>query len=180
MLNSDLAILGLEGTTVINLEEPGIWDIEIKNLGSIPQSNFLLKLLNCKNGEMIDEIEVVDEIQAQQSAFYSFEWTPEYVQHTAIYGSIELDGDEYTANNTSASYFVRVEPGIEFSIFVWDNDNNIQTITDPELGDEITPAEGLTRALDAAGFGYDYNTYLPTNHTSYDIIFATLGCYCLS
>jgi len=180
LLDNDLAILGLEGTTILNLEEPGMWDMEIRNLGAIPQSNFILKLFNCKNGEMIDQIEVEDEIQPQQSKIYSFAWTPGHVQHTAISGSLELEGDEHPGNNTSISHFVRVEPDIEFSILVWDNDNNIQTITDPELGDEITPAEGLTRALDAAGFEYDYTTYLPTNYASYDIIFATLGCYCLS
>jgi len=180
LLDNDLAILGFDGSTVLNVEEQGVWDVEIRNLGSIPQSNFLLKLFNWKNGEMIDMIEVTDEIQPQQSKFYGFEWIPEYSQNTAIHGIIEFENDEFLGNNTSKSFFVRVKPDIEFSVLVWDNDNDIQTITDPETGDAITPATGLTRALDAAGFTYDFNTFLPSNYLDYDIIFATLGCYCLS
>lgn len=180
MLSNDLAVVGFDGTTLINMEEPGTWDLEIRNLGSLPQSNFTLKLVNLKNGVVLDEVEVVDEIQSQQSVYISFDWMPEYVQHTVIYGLIESEEDEYLGNNRSKSFFVRVIPDIDFSILVWDNDNNIQTITDPEIGDAITPATGITRALEAAGFDYYYSTYLPANCGEYNIIIATLGCYCLS
>lgn len=38
---------------------------------------------------------------------------------------------------------------------------------------------GIKRALDAAGISYDLYSYLPTDLSGYDMIFATLGCYCL-
>lgn len=180
MLSNDLAVVGFDGTTLINPLEPGNWDIEIKNIGSFIQSNFTLKLIDLKDGAVLDQIEVADEIQPQQSAFYGFNWMPDYAQYTAVYGLIESEGDEFSGNNRSKSFFTRVIPDINFSILVWDNDNDIQTITDPEIGDAITPATGITRALEAAGFDYDYSTYLPANYGEYNIIIATLGCYCLS
>ncbi|MCF8365446.1 MAG: hypothetical protein K9H16_06675 [Bacteroidales bacterium] len=180
MLSNDLAVVGFDGSTLIDPEYPGTWDVEIKNLGSLPQSNFTLKLLNMKNGVVLDEIQVVDEIQSQQSAYFSFDWMPEFIQHTVICGLIESEEDEYSGNNRSESFFVRVIPDIDFSILVWDNDNDIQTITDPELGDAITPATGITRALEAGGFDFEYVNYLPGNYSDFDVIIATLGCYCLS
>jgi len=91
-----------------------------------------------------------------------------------------LEGDEYEPNNVSLSHFLRVDPGIEYNIFVWDFDNSIETITDPEQGDAIQPSTGLSRALDAAGLDYDMGLYLPDNLDTYDIIFSTMGCYCVS
>ncbi len=44
-----------------------------------------------------------------------------------------------------------LDPDIDYNIMVWDYDNGIQTVVDPDKGDLIRPAVGLTRALDNAG-----------------------------
>ena len=76
--------------------------------------------------------------------------------------------------------FLRIEPEVEYSILVWDNDNGIQSIICPENGDLITPITGLTRALDDAGLEYELFSYLPENLDDYTMVIATLGNYCLS
>ncbi len=180
MLDNDLAIVDFYGTTVIDPETPGSWDLEIKNVGIESQSDFTLKLVNIKTGEVVDEIEYTETIASQQTEYLTFQWQTNQVQNTALQAVIEIEGDEFLMNNSSPGYFVRVDPDIDYSILFWDFDNNIQTISDPEYGDMVTPATALSRVVESAGFDYEYVTSLPNNLIDYDIIIATLGCYCLS
>jgi len=123
---------------------------------------------------------VSDPINPQSSKYIDFQWQTNQIQNTVLRAAIVLAADDFQMNNISRGHFVRVDPGIECSILFWNSDNGIETITDPEKGDLITPAEGLMRVLDNAGFAYDYKTFLPNNLNDYNIIIATLGCYCLS
>ena len=129
---------------------------------------------------MLGTIDVTDNLPAGEEASYTFEWTPELAQNTTLYGKVIKDGDEFEQNDISGTHFVRVNPEIGFSILVWDNDNDIETIIDPETGEEIKPSSALAKALDAAGLEYTFVTSLPNNPTQYDMIFCTMGCYCLS
>lgn len=180
VLENDLAVVSLDGTTLLTTGETGTWDLDVCNLGSNVQNGFSLRLWNIKDGSLLDEITVSDEIQPQETKNFALHWTPENVQNTAVWANIDFEGDQYPGNNNSRSCFARVAPDMDISIFVWDNDNDIQTILDPEQGDIIYPSQGVTRALDAACFTYDFGTSLPVNYMDYDIIFATMGCYCLS
>lgn len=180
VLENDLAVMSLEGTTLLTTGETGNWDIEVRNLGSNAQNGFSLRLWNIKDGSLLDELEISDAILPQETKNFTFHWTPESVQNTAVYAKLGFTGDQYPGNNQSLSCFTRVAPDMNISIYVWDNDNDIQTITDPEQGDIIYPFQGVTRALDAACFAYDFGTTLPENYMDYDVIFATMGCYCLS
>jgi hypothetical protein len=180
MLDNDLAVVDFYGTTVIEPELPGSWDLEIKNVGVEPQSDFMLKLVNIKTGEVVDEIAYTETIESQQTEYFTFQWQTDQVQNTALQAVIEIEGDEFPMNNTSKGHFVRVDPDIDYSILFWDFDNDIQTVSDPEVGDMVTPATALSRVVESAGFDYDYVTSLPNNLGEYDIVIATLGCYCLS
>ncbi len=108
------------------------------------------------------------------------EWSSRSAPHPAQYGVVIKEGDEVESNNISNSHFVRVSPDIDFDILVWDLDNDIETITDPEKGDLITPATGLIRTLESAGLAYDYCAVLPDNLDTYELLFGTMGCYCVS
>ncbi len=180
LLDYDLSVFGITGSSLINIGEPGSWEVEVKNLGSLPQSDFVVKLFHYKSETLLDMIEVSEELWPQQSANFTLHWTPENALNTVVYAWVESEDDDFSNNNTSPGCFVRVDADLELSILVWDNDNDIATIRDPEIGDLITSATGLSRALDAAGFDYELYTWLPNNLDSYDIIFVTMGCYCLS
>ena len=91
-----------------------------------------------------------------------------------------FEGDEFEGNNVSKSHFVRINPDIDFSILVWDNDNDIETIICPVQGDEIQPSTALTRVLDEAGFEYNVIHFLPDDLDTYDMVFSTMGCFCVS
>jgi hypothetical protein len=180
LLENDLAVIDLSGSTLLTPDLPASWEAEIRNLGALPQSDFTVQLINIKTGEVCDEVVVSDPINPQSSKYIDFQWQTNQIQNTVLRAAIVLAADDFQMNNISRGHFVRVDPGIECSILFWNSDNGIETITDPEKGDLITPAEGLMRVLDNAGFAYDYKTFLPNNLNDYNIIIATLGCYCLS
>lgn len=180
MLQTDLTAIGVEGPSVLDITETGQWSLEVKNIGSETQSDYTLKLFSFKYGDLIGTLDISEPIAPTETKTFTFDWTPPIAQSTALYGVVIAEGDEYGPNNVSGSHFVRVNPDIDFNILVWDRDNSIATIIDPEVGDMIQPSTGLTRALDAAGLNYDYCTSLPDDLFSYDILYGTMGCYCVS
>lgn len=180
LLENDLAVIDLDGSTLLTPGMPAYWEAEIRNLGTSPQSDFTVQLINIKTGAVCDEVSVTETINPQSSKYIDFQWQTNEIQNTVLRAAINWEADDFQMNNSSRGHFVRVDPGIEYAILFWNSDNGIQTVTDPEKGDAITPSAGLMRVLDNAGFAYDYKTYLPNNLSDYDIIIATLGCYCLS
>lgn len=180
LLDNDLTVKQISGPAVLDAQETGIWQLTVKNLGSQPQSGFDVNLYSYKFGELIGNMQIQDVVDPQQASAYEFEWTPDTSQNTALFGEVILEGDEFSDNNKSISHFVRVRPDLEIKILVWDNDNGIETITDPEMGDVIQPSTALMRVLDAAGLDYDYVSGIPDDLFSYDMVFATMGCYCVS
>jgi hypothetical protein len=175
----DLMVTSISGPTKIELFENGTWNVEIKNLGSQMQEEFSIQLFDIKTGDLIGSFENPGTIAPQQTLMYNFNWSSSAAYNTAFCGFVMLEGDQFEMNNVSKSHFVRIEPDIEYEILVWDNDNGIQTVVDPEKGDDIEPSKGLTRALDDAGLVYDSYTYLPDNLYDYEIVFSTMGCYCV-
>lgn len=179
-LDNDLSVTSISGPAQIELLEMGEWTVEVKNSGSSAISDFEVKLFDFKTGDMIGSIDDMEVIEPQESKSYSFEWNSAAAYNTVFYGAVVSEGDEFEGNNVSKSHFVRVNPDEEFTILVWDNDNEIPTVTCPEKGDEIQPSEGLTRVLDDAGYNYLVTYFLPDNLYPYDIIFSTMGCFCVS
>ena len=154
--------------------------MKIRNLGFQSASNFSIKLFNYKTGELIASIDETEEIDPMANKFYTFNWSSSAAYNTALYSVIVFEDDEFIGNNTSKSHFIRIKPEIDFSVLVWDNDNDIATVSDPEQGDEVQPSESLTRALELAGIQYTFSKSLPGNLTDFDMVFGTMGCYCLS
>lgn len=179
-LDHDLAIHEITGPTQLEVMESGTWSVDVSNTGSQPVSNFTMKLYDFKTSELVGSIDVLNEIDPQGTATYSFDWFSSAAYNTVLYSVVEFENDEFIGNNTSRSHFVRINPDIDFNILVWDNDNEIPTVTCPEQGDEIEPSTALTRALDAAEYEYDYYYYLPDELNTYDIVFSTMGCFCVS
>lgn len=179
-LDQDLAIHEITGPTQLEVMESGTWSVDVSNTGSQTVSNFIVKLYDFKTSELVGSIDVLDELDPQGIATYSFEWFSSAAYNTVLYSVVEYENDEFVGNNTSRSHFVRINPDINFNILVWDNDNEIPTVTCPEQGDEIDPSTALTRALDAAEYEYDIYYYLPDELNTYDIVFTTMGCFCVS
>jgi hypothetical protein len=180
IFQNDLAISSIGGPHILNADITSVLSVEVNNPGTEPQSDFTVSMMCYKTGALIGTAEITDTIQPQQTLEVDFEWTPTQIINTAFYAEVELDDDEFEGNNKSKSHFIRVKPDNIFSVLVWDNDNGINTITCPEQGDEVRPTVVLTRALTNAGIDYELVNALPNDLNEYNIIFVSLGGYCLS
>lgn len=177
---NDLAAINISGPSNLDIDEDGMWNIEIINYGTESQSGFYIDLFEFKTGNQIDQQFITETLPTGESETFNLNWVPSEHQNTLVYANLTLENDQFTDNNTSGFSFLRVNPDLDFDILVWDNDNDIQTIYDPEQKDLIQPDVGLTRALGAAGFSYDIVSQLPEAIflNSYEIIFCTMGPWC--
>ncbi len=180
LFENDVAITQITGPTVMDAHETATWQLAVSNLGSQPQSGFSLNLKSYRYGETIGEMLVEEPLGPQETVSFSFDWTPDTAQNTALFGTVSIQGDEFQDNDRSNGHFVRVRPDMAVNVLVWDHDNAIQTIIDPETGEMLEPSAALMRVLDDAGIMYDYAAGLPANLYDYDIVMATMGCYCVS
>jgi hypothetical protein len=179
LFENDLAVTFINGPSKIELLESGNWNVEVKNLGSQAQEEFSILLFDLKSGDLIGSIENPGSIESQQTLTYNFEWYSAAAYNTAFCGTVITSGDQFSPNNVSKSHYVRIEPDMEYDILVWDNDNGILTVVDPEKGDQIEPSKGLMNALDDAGMEFSYVSNLPEDLSDYEMIFSTMGCYCV-
>jgi hypothetical protein len=178
--NHDLSVLSLDGPAKVELFETGTWSVLIKNLGTQVQDEFAIQLFDIKTGDMIGSIENPESIAPAQTMTFDFEWSSQAAYNTAFYCRLVIAEDEFEPNNISGSRFVRIEPEYDYNILFWDNDNGIATVVDPEKGNEIEASKAFTNILDMAGMEYDYYNYLPDNLYDYQMIFSTMGCFCVS
>jgi hypothetical protein len=179
-LDNDMAVNDISGPLTLEMNETGTWTVEVKNLGLDYQKDFTVKLFDYRSGELIGSIAEEDSLGFGQMETYDFEWSCDSAYNTVLRAVIEHEGDEYVENNVSSGAFARVKPDREIKIAIWENDNAIPTIVDPEQGDVIRPPEGVKRTLAAAGFTYDSVYFLPDSLAGYDVILCIMGCYCLS
>lgn len=177
--DKDLAVHNISGPNSLEILETGTWQVEVKNLGVDPMSDYTVYIYDKKTGNQIGSIIETESLISQETRSYNFDWTSNVAFNTVFYGAVQSETDQFDGNNASQAQFVRIKPDIDFDVLVWDNDNGIQTVTCPEQGDAITPSTGLKRALASADISYDYYSYLPDNLDDYDMIFATMGCFCV-
>jgi len=176
----DLSVQSISGPNNLEINQSGTWTVNVKNLGLNLQTDFSLELFNYKTGEQLGSKFITDDLTNGQSESYIFYWTADTLQNTGIYCKMTPAEDDFEDNNTSGSQFLRINPDFDYSVLIWDNDNEIETIIDPEQGDYIQGHTGVTRAFDAAGIDYTLAYSLPIDLYEYDMIFVSMGCYCLS
>ena len=178
--NNDLTIVGIDGQSSVDLNETLMLDVEVKNVGLEPQSNYSLELYSLKSNDCLYSTIISSELAAGETEMIPLSWTPTQVQNTVLFAKVILAGDEFENNNISPNHFLRIEPVFDYNILVWDNDNGIPMIIDPETGSLIQGHEGITKSLNRAGISYEFVQSLPDDISIYDIVLSTMGCYCLS
>jgi hypothetical protein len=177
---NDLAAYAISGPTTVDADSGGTWALEVRNLGSQSQSSFNVSMYSQKFGDLLGTVNVEEPIYPQQSVEVAFEWLPDFEHNTLIYAELSSPLDEFSGNDVSSSHFLRVGPAFDFNVLLWNNDNGINTVTCPEQEDFVRPTVLLGRALSNAGINYNLVNSLPLDLSAYDIIIASLGCYCLS
>lgn len=179
-LNNDLSILNITGPASVDILDTGSWTVSIQNKATNSVDGFSVKMFSYKTGELLGIIDDNNPIESNDVRTYDFDWTPTDAHNTLLYAVIINEGDEYLQNNSSEGKFLRINPDIECDILVWDYDNNIESIIDPDKGDLIQPSDGLEIVLGFAGLEYELVNELPDYLDDYEIIISTMGCYCLS
>jgi hypothetical protein len=178
--DNDLAATEIYGPTCVTANVPATWEIMVKNTGLNAQSGFTVGLFSYTSGESLGTVYVTTPLELGQTGLYEISFTPEEVMNTCLYAFVNLPSDENPGNNRSGSHFLRVKPEEIYNVLFWDNDNGIETITNPESGLLEQSQTGLAKALNQAGIMYEYTSLLPADLTPYDLVISTMGCYCLS
>lgn len=176
----DLAAHNISGPTAISETETGNWSLEVRNLGTQPQESFTVSMISQKFGDLISTIQVDETILPQQSLYIDFEWTPDFAHNTLLYAQVNSEHDDFNGNDVSNNHFVRVGPSQDFSVLLWNNDNGINTVVCPDQGDLVRPTTAMIRVLNKAAIPFQLVNNLPDELLDYDLIIASLGCYCMS
>lgn len=176
----DLTAIQLNGPGNLNANETGNWTIAVKNLGLVPATDFSVNLYSYKTNQALATATNSAAIPHGQTGNVPVTWATDDIHNTVLYAVIEYGQDQFSKNNKTPGKFLRIEPTQNYSVLLWDNDNGIQTVLNPESGVMEQPNTGIEKALQSAGIQYTKVSNLPTNPGQYDIILATMGCYCLS
>ncbi len=176
----DLAAYTVTGPSTISEMETGNWSVEVMNLGTQPQHSFAVSLISQKFGDLVGTIQVDETILPQQSLQLDFEWTPDFAHNTLLYAQVSSEQDDFNGNDISDEHFLRVGPSQDFSVLLWNNDNGINTVVCPDQGDLVRPTVAMMRVLNKAAIPFQLVNNLPGELLDYDLIIASLGCYCLS
>jgi hypothetical protein len=179
LFDYDLAVTDISGPVSVLVLESGTWTTAVTNLGTQSMTNFTVNIFDYKTNSLIGSAVEEGFIQPGQTNTYAIGWSSATVFNTSFYATVSAQDDMFSGNNTYGSWFVRIKPDIDINVLVWNNDNGIPTIVCPENGDLVRPSVGLTRVLQAADINFTMVTQLPPNLNGYDIVLATMGCYCV-
>ena len=180
VLNNELAATKISGPSNVEANQLNSWQVTVKNQGLLPQSGFEVKMISYKTGEELGNQFFSGTLNAGDSALFDFDWSFGSAHNTCLYGKIISEADQFQGNNRTKSHFVRIEPDFEYQVLLWDNDNGIETIFNPETGVLEQPDAAFSNGLNSAGISLTLVNSLPAILNYYDIILCTLGCYCLS
>jgi hypothetical protein len=176
----ELCAIEIVGPTNLDMQEEGAWQVEVKNQGLNAESDFEVHLYSEKETQSLAYGAYSGTLNPGETAYIDIEFASERVQNTMMYGKIHSATDQFENNNISNGRFLRVESDLEYSVLFWDNDNGIASVEQPETGMLQEPHAGLMKAFQVTGINMEYVNTLPDNLEEYDIVVATLGCYCLS
>mgnify|MGYP006278656005 FL=1 len=173
----DLAAVGIEGPSHLLPGEVGNWTITVENNGMETQDNYVIDIFRA-DGSLIESINSDTPIESNQTQSFDFDWSLDGIINTCLYFVVSSEDEEYAANNTSSSQYLRINDDSDLEILVWNNDNG-SYYTDPEAGTTIGCEEGLLNALEINGINSNNVSALPSNLSDYDAVLITLGLYCV-
>jgi len=179
LFDNDLAAVEVLGPPNAEIDQPDLWQVNVRNIGMLEQNSFTVKLYQASGmGLELGSIDVLETIQPLDVVAFNFFWTPDVLGDTELYGKVILAGDECQNNDMTQNLDVTIFPEGERQYLLWDNDNN-SYYTDPNTGATKNCEDGLEEALSANGINYQLVTQLPKVLRNYNVVFACLGLYCV-
>ncbi|MCF8367385.1 MAG: hypothetical protein K9H16_16470, partial [Bacteroidales bacterium] len=176
----ELCAMDISGPTYLELNENGIWEVEVKNQGLNAENDFAVNLFSFKDDQHIASQTYNGSLSPGETGTVQITWSSNVASNTVLYAKIDAATDEFESNNKSKGSFLRVKPDLDYSVLFWDNDNGIESVVSPETGLLQQSHVGLTKALQASGVNFVYEVALPNNLEEFDIVITTMGNYCLS
>jgi len=176
-LDHDLAAMDISGPSSCNVGDETDWSVTVKNTGMNPESDYTVKLM--KEGEVELASQTVSaSLVPDEEYTQDFTWIPSGDEATYLYGKVEMSGDEFTGNNETGYHNINIYPENAPLILVWDNDNN-SGVSNPDLPGETPCEQFIQLALDENNAMYETTPSLPSDLSTYDAIFITLGIFCV-
>ena len=176
----ELAAVDIAGPANLYPNISGTWQVGVKNLGLETENSFMVKVFSYKQVEELGIVEFDQSINPGETVTVNFDWSSDVLHNTCLYAEIISETDEYSDNNRTMDHFLRIEPEYDYSVLLWDNDNGIGTIYNPQTGLKEQSSQLLVMALFKAGIQFETVQSLPNDLSGYDLIITTMGSYCLS
>jgi hypothetical protein len=108
LLANDMGALYLMGPEIVQAGITLTYTVRIRNNGTVDQDNYQVKLMGSGNIELGSV--AGPHISGLQSLDVEFTWTPTVLDGYSLYGKVEMDGDEITANNCTPIFDLMVYP----------------------------------------------------------------------
>jgi hypothetical protein len=177
LFDNDLCALEVFGPPNAEINKPDLWKVIVKNSGLLAQDSYSVKIFQ-EGGFELGSIDVQNTIEPLALSEHNFYWTPSFIEDTNLYGQVVLAGDEFDGNDASENHGVSIFPAGERQYLLWDHDNDSYYI-DPNNGSIRDCEDGIEDALIANEITYQLVTELPEVLRNYNVVFATLGLYCV-
>lgn len=177
MYDNDLAAVEIIGPPNAEQNVEDTWSVKVENKGLNTQVDYSVQLYK-EGGFEIGSIEGTIPLESTEIAIYDFNWTPTELGDTYIYGYVTLDNDEFLDNNTTPDFDVFIYPQGALQVLIWDYDNGSYYL-DPENLYYVGCEFGLEGALTSNEIEFTTVIELPPVLYNYDMVFVTLGLYCV-
>ncbi|MDD3050138.1 MAG: CARDB domain-containing protein [Candidatus Cloacimonetes bacterium] len=153
-------------------------NVVVKNSGINSVENFTVSLLT-DHTEVSASTVINTVLLPGEQITAELYWVPDETRTFILNGRIDFDEDDFMDNNITPDFGATVYQEEVPQILIWDNDNFSYT-TDAETGAHVGCEYGLMNSLQKINFQFQGERELPRILRHYDIVFVTLGLYCVS
>ncbi len=122
LLETDLAAWRIRGNLTPSVGLPSPYTVRISNYGIGVQTAYNVKLMDA--GDQVLASMAGPPINSMQNLDLTLLWTPATVGNHTIYATIEMDGDQHTANNRTKDFDLTVYPEGVFAVTVGEGYRN--------------------------------------------------------
>jgi hypothetical protein len=128
LIENDLGALSITGNTTPTVGIASTYTVRIKNNGTQAQDTYQVKLMGPEETVLVSVAGPA--INSQQTLDVEIPWTPTTAGNYAIYGKVELTGDEISTNNRTNTLNLMVNPAGVQSFTVGDGSQNARLPVD--------------------------------------------------
>lgn len=115
-IENDLGAVSISGNRSPTVGATSIYTVRIRNNGSQAQDTYTVKLMGPNDEELVSMAGPA--VPSLETVDVEIPWTPTTAGNYAIYGKLEMVGDEFEINNTTRPLNLMVNPAGVFTVTV--------------------------------------------------------------